>query len=538
MPFDRTTAVIAPDPLESLRPLGDGLVALGGALVLGLALGAALARLLRERHLHWSWGLLAAAAALAARPLLAGVCLPASIAALAATRSARRWHREDLESGADLRAAALAEVTPLDQARRGAARLASRLGDPALANGAASCSPPLGRDARGRGVRVDLAGGRHALVVGATGSGKTVTETAIASHEIAAGAAAVIVDPKGDASMLEAIRRAAGREGRRFVHWSPEGGAVYNPYAVGSDTEIADKILGGELFSEPHYLRQAQRYLGHVVRALRATGQQVSLAEIVEHLDPDRLEVLARRLPEDAAPATHAYLDALVARQRAELSGVRDRLAVLAESDAGVWLDPRTAAPRFELLQAVRAGACVYFSLEADRRPLLAQMLGAAIVQDLLTTVAALQRRPSPALVVFDEFSALAARGVVRLFGRARSAGVSLLLGTQELADLRVAGGEQLLEQVVGNLSLIVAHRQVVPASAELIASIAGMRGAWRTTHGSDGRSSRTRVRERVLDPGRIMTLAAGEAAVIGLGDGAGARIARIRRVEEAGEAR
>ncbi len=44
-------------------------------------------------------------------------------------------------------------------------------------------------------------------------------------------------------------------------------------------------------------------------------------------------------------------------------------------------------------------------------------------------------------LVVIDEFSAVAAEQVVRLFGRARSAGISLVLGTQELSDLRRQGG-------------------------------------------------------------------------------------------------
>ncbi len=62
-------------------------------------------------------------------------------------------------------------------------------------------------------------------------------------------------------------------------------------------------------------------------------------------------------------------------------------------------------------------------------RPLLAQMLGAAIVQDLQSAVGALQDGPAETLVVIDEFSALAAEHVVALFGRARSAGISLLLG-------------------------------------------------------------------------------------------------------------
>ena len=31
----------------------------------------------------------------------------------------------------------------------------------------------------------------------------------------------------------------------------------------------------------------------------------------------------------------------------------------------------------------------------------------------------------------------------------------------------------------MGNLSVLIAHRQVVPSSAELIAGLAGTRGAW-----------------------------------------------------------
>ncbi len=170
----------------------------------------------------------------------------------------------------------------------------------------------------------------------------------------------------------------------------------------------------------------------------------------------------------------------------------------------------------------------VYFNLESDRRPLLTQMLGAAIVQDLQTTVAALQGRPTPTLVVIDEFSALAAAHVVRLFGRARSAGFSLLLCTQELSDLRLPGRERLLEQVMGNLSVLIAHRQVVPESAELIASVAGRRGAWRTSRHSDGASTRTRIREGVLDSTGIVSLDTGWAAVIVLAGGVRVRFARI----------
>ncbi|HMD52504.1 MAG TPA: TraM recognition domain-containing protein, partial [Solirubrobacteraceae bacterium] len=296
-------------------------------------------------------------------------------------------------------------------------------------------------------------------------------------------------------------------------------------------TEIADKLLAGERFTEPHYLRQSQRYLGHLLRMLSASGSEVSLQSIVDHLDPARLEQLARRVELSRSEATHCYLDALTARQLSDLSGVRDRLAIVAESDVGRWLDPRTPGARsFDLLEAVQARAVVYFALEADSRPLLSEMLGAALIQDLQTTIAALQGRPTPTLVLIDEYSALAAEHVVRLFGRARSAGFSLLLATQELSDLRPPGRERLLEQISGNLSALVAHRQVVPASAELIAEMSGKMGAWRVSrHGGASRTrTRTRTRVPVLDAEQIMTLERGWAAVIRLDGRRETRIARV----------
>jgi hypothetical protein len=346
---------------------------------------------------------------------------------------------------------------------------------------------------------------------------------------IGQGMGAVVLDPKGDRGMREQARRAASAAGRPFLEWTPEGGRVYNPYARGSETEIADKVLAGERFTEPHYLRQSQRYLGHVVRALRRSGLEVSLQLIVDHLEPATLETLVRRLPASQAASTHAYLDGMTARQQGDLAGVRDRLAILAESDVGAWLDPGTAGiGRLDLLDAARARAVVYFSIESDSRPLLMQMLGAAIVQDLQTVIAALQGRPQPTLVVIDEFSAIAAEQVVRLFGRARSAGFSLLLGTQELSDMRLPGRERLLEQVMGNLSALIAHRQVVPSSAELISGLAGHEGAWKVSRHSDGRTTRTRIDKSILDPGQIMRLGQGWAAVLVLDRHARATIARM----------
>jgi hypothetical protein len=510
----------------------------GLELLLALVLGMLVARWLRRRAMHWSWAAAGVAATLALGGVLGAHAAAADVMLAAAAWNGRRRHMEDLEAGHDLARAARARLTPLAALRAWSAEREGSLWRGRATGGEAVRSPLserllLGHERDGRAVRVPFVpgGGGHTLVLGATGSGKTVTQTLIAVRAIAQGRAAIVVDPKGDAWMREQLRSAAARAGRPFLEWSPSGPSTYNPYARGAETEIADRLLAGERFTEPHYLRQAQRYLGHAIRALRACEVGVALGAIVEMLDPPALEQLLRRAPQDRAQAGHAYLDSLTPRQLRDLTGVRARLALLAESDVGRWLAPgEDGCASFDVLQAARSGSVAYLALETDSRPLLAQMLGAAIVQDLQSAVAELQFSPAPTLVAIDEFSAVSAEHVVALFGRARSAGFTLLLGTQELADLRLPGHERTLEQVMGNLSLLIAHRQVVPASAELLSRLSGSRGAWRVSWSSAGHRTRTRMQEPRLAQELLTELEPGCAAVIGFGSRQRSCIARIEQ--------
>jgi conjugal transfer pilus assembly protein TraD len=492
-------------------------VAVAAALCLLVSCG------MRRRGLHWSW---TAPTVLAAAPVW-GVDRFAAVAVGTVTGlvtvTGARWHGEDLRAGGDLAAQARRRRTPRSALCSLRDRRRIRRGHVVGARGLV-----VGRDQRGRAVQVPVgfSSGRHTLVLGATGSGKTVTQSWIAGRLIAAGHGAVVVDPKGDRMLRNELHRAARRARRDFREWTPEGPDAYNPFAHGSDTELADKALAGETYTEPHYLRQAQRYLGHATRTLRAAGQPVTLATLTEAMNPRRLEAIGRRLDDQhQAQELHDYLDDLSPEQRRGLAGTRDRLAILAESDVAPWLRPHDAGgPGIDLLRSIQAREIVYFRLDADRRPLLAAMIAAAFVQDLLTVAAHHQHHPLPTLILVDEFSAVAPDGIARLFGRGRSAGMSLLLGTQELADLTLVEHPNLKDQVLGNVTTLIAHRQVVPDSAEQIAAIAGTRGTWvhtqRTDHRPNGRGpngdtgTRTRGREFAVHPDEIKRLQTGWALV------------------------
>lgn len=234
----------------------------------------------------------------------------------------------------------------------------------------------VGRDARGCPVSIPVGeqAGSHTLVLGATGSGKTVSEAWIAGRLVAQGHGAIVIDPKGDDGLRTELQRVARLAHRPFLEWTPEGPCSYNPYASGSDGEIVDKALAGEVFTEPHYLRLTQRYLGHAVRTMRAAKIPITVATLMANLYPDRLEETVRALPGDQAKVVEEYLDSLVERQRRDLAGARDRLSILAESEVSRWFDPE-GAPAIDLRGAVASHGVVYFALDSDRRPLLAQMV-------------------------------------------------------------------------------------------------------------------------------------------------------------------
>jgi hypothetical protein len=532
MPSSPYTTEPPVNPLAPLAELAGRLTSTTLHVMVGVAIGITAAHVMRCRHLRWTWAASALGPIVLDPAMFAGWSTTLAASALCAAMRGRRWHHEDLAAGGDLGEIATHRRGPLDVLRPLSRQLWQRFVPAPTLTALRGERVVIGRTDSGETVSIPFGatdGGRHTLIVGATGSGKTVTETWIAARAIEAGLGAVVVDPKGDTRMREHLIDAARHAGRRFVEWTPRGPSVFNPFGHGAASEIADKALAGERFTEPHYQRQAQRYLGHAVRALRGAGIVVSLSALVEQLDPARLELLARSLPEGQARMTYEYLDSLTPRQRADLGGVRDRLAIMVESDMAPWLDPTTpGAHTFDLLNAIQARAVVYFDLKADAWPLLAHMLGVAIVQDLQTTMAVLQGSPIATVVVIDEFAAIAAERVVHLFGRARSAGINLLLGTQELSDLRPERHRQLLEQVLGNLSALVAHRQVVPESSELISRLAGTRGVWRTSHSDNGRWTRTRSSTPLLAPEEIRALPTGWAAVIELGGSATVRVGQV----------
>jgi hypothetical protein len=529
----------------NLGAIGAALWSVSLALVLGAGLGAFVLRAFRRRGLRWSW-------ALFGLPL--AYCLwwidwRAGLALLACSATAvgfgLRAHDEARQHGGEEARRVADTVGPL---RLASARLkrrratTRRLGPKGLAIGTTPrgvCHVPFGDQ---HGV--------HALIAGATGGGKTVTQSAIAEAYVEAGYAVLDIDPKGDDRLRATLEGVAERCGVPFRAWTPDGSLIYNPLARGGPTEIADKALSGHQWSEPHYELATQRLLLHALAAMKAAGLwPPTLSTLVEQMNPERLAALADQVGGETKDRVRAYVGSLSERAKADLGGGRDRLAVLADSELGPRLDPALGSGEvLDLAQSLRGGEVVYFHLDADRYPAAAKLLAAALLVDLIGLTADLQSAWPGALLAIDEFAALAAGQVSRLFARARSARLSLLLGTQSLADLRGARpddpSDTLTEQVLSNIEFGIFHRIGDPDSAERLARLAGTAPSWSTTQrvGPDsplfgrGEGTRTREREFLIGPDEFKRLPTGQAVVINPRARRRAEIVRIWPPRRGGE--
>jgi hypothetical protein len=390
----------------------------------------------------------------------------------------------------------------------------------------------LGVDDRGRPVVLSQSQlAAHGLIVGASGAGKSNTLLGILEDRVLRGGAVVAIDFKGSPAFADRLRVAAGSAGRRFRLWTLDGPDHWNPLAHGNPTVLKDKLIAAERFTEPHYQRAAERYVQTVFRVLQAAqpGHVPQLDEVVALMEPRRLVAALRGTGRSVADPVQDYVSGLTPDQQSAIRGLGTRLAILSESEAGDYLlDVLPGAGHtIDLGRSLAEREVVVFSLNSSLYGKLAAQVGTLVIQDLTTVMGERQARasehpPEQAIIGVDEFSAVGADNLLALLARGREAGMPVLVATQELTDLdRAAPGFR--EQVLGIVSLKLAHRQDVPASARMIAEMIGTERVWEETRNVQSpfgrrtavRGTRREVERYKVHPNEIKSLATGQVVMI-----------------------
>jgi hypothetical protein len=517
-----------------------------GALVLGVCGGALLATLARRRQLSPAWMLASLTPALLLSALIAilGVS-PALLVGLASAFGAAgaaiglslRAEIEDRRAGGD-RAIRAAEMhSPFDPLRT---RLRRRGEQERCAE-----AIPLGRTRREELASLSRgsgSSGSHVLVPGATGAGKTTSlASLLIDYVVRSGFGAVVLEAKNDAALLAAARGAAEATGKRLHLVSPAGPAGYDPLAHGSVDERSERLIAVEGWGSADadfYRQAASPFLRLVLRVLDVGPGQPTLARIAAACDPDQLGGLALDTDAELGTEVASMLRALRADQKRAIAGLQARLANLAGSDfASGWLDPERSGPEhFDLRGAIEAGELVYFRFDTDRTGNVGRAIAQMVLLDLGAAASAGMGRGRGTFVCVDEFGALEAAALDRLYTRGRAAGFSVALGTQTLADLQAAG-PAVRERIGATVSGLVCHRIGEQADAEWVAELIGAVPAWQSTIRTDGlghptaEGTRSRGYRFQVNPSELQRLGPGEAFVARLDRDGPERARRVRVV-------
>lgn len=370
-----------------------------------------------------------------------------------------------------------------------------------------------------RAIVTDAELNGHCLLLGATGAGKTTTLLNFVESAAQRGLPAIIVDGKGDEEFVNKVGHLAGKYGRKFYFFSMSAineSKHYNPLRHGNYTELKDKLISMTEWTEPHYKMQAERYLQTAVRALMLAGVEVDLVSVAEEISPKRLEALAKKLPEEVRQKVFNTID----EAGNTVNGLLNRLAVFSESEIGELFVDTDDERTIDLLKALNENAIVLFSLNSLMFAEYSRLLGRLIVIDLKATAARLLGQDKKIYCIFDEFGVFTGPQVTDLINKSRAAGFHVILSTQELADLRSGGSGELMEQVLGNTNVKIIHRQDVPSSAELLASLIGTRDDIMVTRqvnetGATGMGTIKEEKSFMVHPDEIKRLGIGEVFVV-----------------------
>jgi hypothetical protein len=380
---------------------------------------------------------------------------------------------------------------------------------------------------------------RHIALVGTTGSGKTTTLYNFIEYNALKKQACIVIDGKGDRDFLEAAEDICARCRRHADLFAIEGDYPgYNPFATGTSTELADKIMALMDYSEEHYEKNAQTFVQILVHGLHINKIPITFENIVKHFSKKGVKELlspgstcvvvesddlltpipASDLP---IPENGHYLTLLEQIDKRAVEGLVARLGTLASGDTWEALKMRSRG-FLTLSEILDKQKIVIFSLDSLKYPETARAFGRLVVGDIKAQISEhmTRRRGQRVGLLFDEFNVFASASVVDVVNKSRAAGFEALLAFQSLADIDVLDkGPEIRRQIIQNCNTLIVQRQNDPKDAEELARALGTKPSMLvtqqiTTEGTTGLGSVRPEREFRVHPDQIKELRVGEAFV------------------------
>jgi len=384
--------------------------------------------------------------------------------------------------------------------------------------------PETGKDI----VLTDRDANHHVLIVGATGSGKTVTGSNIIVSHLQRGYPVVFLDGKGDIDLGRRLKAYAEQLGRpAFLFHHELGGKVddacaYNPISAGDFTALANLITSLRPYSEPYYEVLQKGYMQTAVKVAMAIGEPLDLLTLGNLLSVDAMIAVIRK-NKRRIPDAQALLLEVQSQRAAEDAGVESLIGTiknLTQSSLAPLFDAGGGRPVLTLPEARGSGGFVYFSLPALAHGDFSKDLGQLVINDIRLTLAGGRE---PWLIVLDELSTYSGKQILSIVNQGRGFEGRVVLLGQSFADLEsVEGidGKAFRNQILASINTVIVHRLNSPDDAELAAQIAGTYAKPEMTaqtvgNKPTGAGSVRVTREFLVGPDRFKRLQRGHAIIL-----------------------
>ncbi len=383
----------------------------------------------------------------------------------------------------------------------------------------------IGADRYARPIELsDKCANQHTLVLGTTGSGKTVTVCNIVESAINRGIPLIYIDGKGDYDLASRVARYGQLRDKPVSIFAMKGDSLsYNPLSTGGFTSKKDRIIELREWSEEHYKKLAEGYLQCVFKVMELCDIPCNLQSLSENLDLKKLKSLVRQ-HEANIPNAQKLMDELNNQDQASKSieSLVAEIRNFTSSEIGALFEVEDGKPVLTLEDVIANNGVAYFCLPALEFPAMSKTLGRLIVNDLKATMAQSlsNSNQKDVYVIFDEFSVFAGEQVLNVINMGRSAGIHAVLCTQSLSDIasgRKENADHFINQVVGNCNNFILHRQNSPEDAEKLAAMMGTRNTLEYTAqvsqvGPTHMGTVRRTRGFIAHPDDIKSLKTGEA--------------------------